>query len=420
MLIARIKQISPAIWRSHSIRRYHTAVATVFKRGGSGSRGATYYYAYFDHRGERVTRSARTSDKATALRIAAKYEAQAALRRDGVIDPTLDQVRQESRRDIESHLVDFEAKLRAGARTADHIGRTLKFIRTICAENRWVRADEMTADGVHRHASRLLTQNKSLRTVQARLAAIKSFTRWLSVNHKLPRDPLLGIKQPNPATDRRRTRRVLLPEEWKWLVGVLESAAYSFGMSGTQRRLLYETAIQTGLRAKELRSLKVGNLYLTVSQPYLVCRAESTKNRLEAKQYLLPELAQRLAREAHDKSARASVFRLPHGTNLAKMLRGDIELARQAWLEQANEDAQELAGRQESDFLLATNAQGEVLDFHALRHTCGAWLASSGAQPKVVQVVMRHSSIVLTMDTYGHLFPGQEADAVARLATLLG
>ena len=49
------------------------------------------------------------------------------------------QVRQESRRDIESHLVDFEAKLRAGARTADHIGRTLKFIRTICAENRWVR-----------------------------------------------------------------------------------------------------------------------------------------------------------------------------------------------------------------------------------------------------------------------------------------
>ena len=32
---------------------------------------------------------------------------------------------------------------------------------------------------------------------------------------------------------------------------------------------------------------------------------------------------------------------------------------------------------------------------------------------------MRHSSITLTMDTCGHLFPGQEADAVARLPDLL-
>jgi len=34
---------------------------------------------------------------------------------------------------------------------------------------------------------------------------------------------------------------------------------------------------------------------------------------------------------------------------------------------------------------------------------------------KMVQQVMRHQSITLTMDTYGHLFPGQETDAVGRL-----
>ena len=39
----------------------------------------------------------------------------------------------------------------------------------------------------------------------------------------------------------------------------------------------------------------------------------------------------------------------------------------------------------------------------------------TGAYPKVVQQVMRHQSITLTMDTYGHLFPGQETDAVGRL-----
>ena len=61
------------------------------------------------------------------------------------------------------------------------------------------------------------------------------------------------------------------------------------------------------------------------------------------------------------------------------------------------------------------NHEGEVLDFHALRHTCGAWMAMAGAHSKTVQTVMRHSTITLTMDTYGHLFPGQEADAVGRL-----
>ena len=39
----------------------------------------------------------------------------------------------------------------------------------------------------------------------------------------------------------------------------------------------------------------------------------------------------------------------------------------------------------------------------------------TGAHPKVVQTIMRHSTITLRMDTYGHLFPGQEADAVARM-----
>jgi integrase len=63
----------------------------------------------------------------------------------------------------------------------------------------------------------------------------------------------------------------------------------------------------------------------------------------------------------------------------------------------------------EIDFLSPTNHEGETLDFHCLRHTCGAWLAMTGVHPKVVQTVMRHSAITLTMDSYGHLFPGQEA-----------
>jgi len=113
------------------------------------------------------------------------------------------------------------------------------------------------------------------------------------------------------------------------------------------------------------------------------------------------------------------VFNLPHKTNLARMLRADLAEARKIWLAEARRDPDEYAWREQSDFLIATNHDGEVLDFHSLKHTCGAWLAMSGVHPKVVQSVMQHSSIVLTMDTYGHLFPGQEADAVGQMRELL-
>jgi hypothetical protein len=43
----------------------------------------------------------------------------------------------------------------------------------------------------------------------------------------------------------------------------------------------------------------------------------------------------------------------------------------------------------------------------------------NGAHPKAVQSVMRHSTITLTMDTYGHLFPGQDAATVARFPNML-
>jgi hypothetical protein len=68
--------------------------------------------------------------------------------------------------------------------------------------------------------------------------------------------------------------------------------------------------------------------------------------------------------------------------------------------------------------LLPTNEAGDELVFHALRHTCRAWLAIGGNQPKVIQSVMRHSTITLTLDTYGHLLAGAETAAVNQNAGL--
>jgi len=45
-------------------------------------------------------------------------------------------------------------------------------------------------------------------------------------------------------------------------------------------------------------------------------------------------------------------------------------------------------------------------------------VALRGVQPKVIQSVTRHSTITLTLDTYGHLIQGAEAAAVASTADM--
>jgi integrase len=47
----------------------------------------------------------------------------------------------------------------------------------------------------------------------------------------------------------------------------------------------------------------------------------------------------------------------------------------------------------------------EGLRFHDLRHTCAALLIAQGAHPKEIQERLGHSTIRLTFDRYGHLFP---------------
>lgn len=52
---------------------------------------------------------------------------------------------------------------------------------------------------------------------------------------------------------------------------------------------------------------------------------------------------------------------------------------------------------------------------HDLRHTFGSLLVQSGASIVYVKEQMGHSSIQVTVDTYGHLIPGANVSFVDRL-----
>lgn len=55
------------------------------------------------------------------------------------------------------------------------------------------------------------------------------------------------------------------------------------------------------------------------------------------------------------------------------------------------------------------------LRLHDLRHTCVSLLIQLGAHPKAIQERLGHSSITVTMDVYGHLFPSVSEALTERL-----
>ena len=57
----------------------------------------------------------------------------------------------------------------------------------------------------------------------------------------------------------------------------------------------------------------------------------------------------------------------------------------------------------------------EATRFHDLRHSCAALLIAEGAHPKAIMEWLGHSSIQVTLGTYGHLFPNLEASLVDAL-----
>lgn len=355
-------------------------MGTVYRRKPKGN----FYGEFTGANGKRVRRSTGTSNKSDAARIVAKWENEANNLSHGIVSP--------SKLALDEVLVEYMTYL--GNKSDDYRQTTERRLRKIADLNGWESCrsiNQFELETAVRNLKHPTTgQPSSLRTQSHYLGAWKTLTKWLvNVRKLLPSDPLAGVKKPGFQSDRKLIRRFLLPSEWRWL-------------AQTESALLYETAIQTGFRANELRKLDPSCL----SHDSLTLAAKHTKNKQPAKQYITASLAQRLQGQLP--------FDMSDKFKLARQLREDLAIARAAYLESLPTTA-----KPDPHFLIIKDARGHELDFHALRHTCGAWLAISGESPKVIQAIMRHSSIVLTLDTYGHLLPAAEQDAIKHFERLL-
>ena len=205
-------------------------------------------------------------------------------------------------------------------------------------------------------------------------------------------NPLVHLKAINAKADRRRIRRALTVDEIRNLIETTKNRPERYGMTGPERAMLYRVAVETGLRAGELRSLKVSSFDL--KNCTVTVEAAYSKHRDQDTIPIKPETANTLRDFFRGKLPLTAAFNVPERT--ADMFQDDLADAG----------------------ILYIDESGHYADFHSLRHTTGSLLAASGVHPKVAQKIMRHSTVELTLNRYSHVYRGQETEAVGNLPDL--
>lgn len=303
---------------------------------------------------------------------------------------------------LADHLDDFAAALAAKGNTPFHVRVVTSRARRIIDGCGFRYYSDLDAAKVLAFLDDLRTDTEKKRGISAQtfnfyLASIKQFCRWMVKNRRALENPVAHLDGLNVKTDRRRDRRALTVDELVRLLASTRSGPERAGMAGPERALLYQLAVETGLRANELRSLTRASFDLDAETPTVAVEAAYSKRRRRDTLPLRPQLAAELRTFLAAKAPAAPAFRLSgKRRTAARMFRRDVEAAGIPY----------------------RDAAGLVADFHSLRHTFITNLANGGVHPKVAQALARHSTITLTMDRYAHTLMEEQSAALAALPDL--
>lgn len=297
---------------------------------------------------------------------------------------------------LKQHLEDFGQSMLARGTTEKQVKQVLSRVTGIldgCGFTVW---SDVRADRVERYLAdrRAGGEGISAQTSNFYLQALASFCRWMIQNRRASDNPVAHLSRLNVKVDRRHDRTSLEVDEVRRLLGTTTAGPERFGMGGPERALLYKLTVETGLRANEIRTLTADAFDFTGNT--ITVKAAYSKHRQEDVLPLRPETAQELREFVRTKLPGVKVF----GGSYQELTPRTSDMIRED-LEACGIDYQDGAGR--------------FRDFHALRHSCGSFLAAMGVHPKVIQSIMRHGDINLTMSRYTHVLRGQEAEAVAKL-----
>ena len=245
-----------------------------------------------------------------------------------------------------------------------------------------LRVDQVDRVTLRQWVAAMDRAGSSAGTIGRALVAARGTFRTAVDGGGLRIDPTVGVKPPKA-----QAKEMLFLDAAQ----VAELAEHCAGYE----TLVY-TAAYTGARAGELVALRRANLNLlkrtmriaeSASTGGSTQRVGATKT-YQARTVVLPRfLCEMLAR--HLEHPHDHVFpgarggRLPYRSWYARSFRRAV---------------------------IAAPSVPDGLRFHDLRHTAVALSIAQGAHPKTIAARMGHSSIAVTMDRYGHLFPSLDEE----------
>jgi len=232
----------------------------------------------------------------------------------------------------------------------------------------------------------------SIQKVRAILS--KAFVRAVREG-VLVRNPVAGVAAPKGA---RRQLRVLAPEEVEALAGTIDP----------RYRALVLLAAYGGLRTGELGALRVENVDFLQRRVRVVeavsgkgtevevhdPKTEAGRRTVALPQFVMDELARHV--EAFPPQPDGRLFATEGGLHIHS-----------STLFPAWDTARRRAGLTD-------------VHFHDLRHTSVAFAIALGAHPKEIQTRLGHAQIAMTLDLYGHLFPGMDDELATRMDAAYG
>lgn len=245
----------------------------------------------------------------------------------------------------------------------------------------------VTADDVDAWVAKMLANSKlSSSTANRAFRVLRQMMKLAVRRRRIRVSPCDGVTAPK---DAKKEMLFLTPQQVAKLADTIDPYYRTFVLM----------AVYSGLRWGELAGLKVQRLdfinrRVTVleqlSDEGLLSppKSEAGRRVVTLPHWLMPLLKEQVAGKALDEF----MFTSDQGSGLRAS-----NFNRRTW-------------RRAVTAALPADLRG--LRFHDLRHTAVAIAIASGAarNPKALQVRMGHSTIAMTLDRYGHLLPGQDAD----------
>jgi integrase len=276
--------------------------------------------------------------------------------------------------------------------------------RHIIPELGQVRLRDLKPDQVRRLYREKLDTGLSNRTVQLIHTTLRKALQQAVSDGILPRNVCEAVKAPRRV---KKEMQTLSPTQ---------ARAFLKTAKGDRLEALYVLAISAGLREGELLGLRWGDVDLEQGKLRVLKQLTRTKNGLSF---------------TEPKRGKTRVVRLTGTAGAALKVHKALQ----------NEERLKAGSLWQDDDLVFTSTIGTPVDVgnltyrsfrpllkraglprirvHDLRHTAATLLLGKGVHPKIVQEMPGHSTITQTMDTYSHVLPDMQDEAVGAMEATL-